>query len=112
MGECESGALGCLCCGVLLVCVFGLVFFVCFGVVVWFSFMFVVVVGVVGVLSGRGRGQERNVLARDQGVLTPLQHEASEVAHDGLGLKVQVAEHFIGTPVADEADDVRVNLGQ
>jgi len=92
--------------------VFLVLFFCCFGVVVLFSLMFVVVVGVVGVLSRRGRVQERSVLSRDQGVLSPLQHEASEVAHDGVGLKVQVAEHFVGTPAADEADDVRVNLGE
>ena len=35
-----------------------------------------------------------------------------EVKHNQLGLKVEVAEHFVGSPAADQADDVGVDLGE
>ena len=48
----------------------------------------------------------------DQVVVTPMEHEPGEVAHDRLGLKVEVPEHFIRAPAANESDDVGINSGE
>jgi hypothetical protein len=34
------------------------------------------------------------------------------IPHEGVGLDMQVPKHFVLAPMADEADDVRVDLGQ
>jgi hypothetical protein len=34
------------------------------------------------------------------------------IPHEGVGLDVQVPKHFVRAPMADEVDDVRVDLGQ
>jgi hypothetical protein len=52
-----------------------------------------------------------NVLARDECELAALKHEASEVAHHGLRLDVQIAEHDVGAPAAEELDQIRVDAG-
>jgi len=41
-----------------------------------------------------------------------LEHKAGEVAHDRLGLKMQVTEHLIRAPAADQADNVGVDVGK
>ena len=46
-----------------------------------------------------------------EGEAATFKHLAGEVVHDGLGLDVKVAEHFIRMPAADEADGVMVDLG-
>jgi hypothetical protein len=33
------------------------------------------------------------------------------IPHEGVGLDVQVPKHFFQAPMADEADDVQVDLG-
>ena len=38
-------------------------------------------------------------------------HFAREVAHDWLGLDMEVAKHFIGAPSSKELDDVTVDFG-
>jgi hypothetical protein len=42
---------------------------------------------------------------------TAKEHAAGEVGHEGSGLQVEVAEHFVGAPSAEKADDVGVNVG-
>jgi len=37
-----------------------------------------------------------------------LEHQMGEVAHDRFGLEMEVAEHFIGAPTAQKANDVTV----
>ena len=54
--------------------------------------------------------KRRDVLTGKKGVDATLEHAAGEVAHNGLGLEVKVAEHFIGPPAANQADDIGVNL--
>ena len=39
------------------------------------------------------------------------EHAGRKVVHDGFGLDMVVAEHFIGAPVTDKMDDVLVDLG-
>jgi hypothetical protein len=39
-----------------------------------------------------------------------LDHAAGEVAHDGFRLEMQVTEHLVATPSAEEADDVTINV--
>jgi hypothetical protein len=34
------------------------------------------------------------------------------ILHEGVGLDVQVPKHFVQAPTANEADDIRVDLGQ
>ena len=41
-----------------------------------------------------------------------MEHAAGKVEHNRLGLKVEVAEHFVGPPAAEQADDVGVDLGE
>jgi hypothetical protein len=54
-----------------------------------------------------------DVLARNKGVVTALEHEKYKVLHDGLSLEMKVAEHCIGAPpVANKADDVRIHSGE
>ena len=40
------------------------------------------------------------------------QHTLGVISHEGVGLDVQIPEHFVRSPPADEADDVRVNSGE
>jgi hypothetical protein len=53
-----------------------------------------------------------DVLARNKGVVTALEHEKYKVLHDGLSLEMKVAEHFIRAPAANKADDVRIHSGE
>ena len=43
--------------------------------------------------------------------VTAMEHAAGEVGHEGSGLQVEVTEHFVGTPSAQEADDVGIDVG-
>ena len=52
-----------------------------------------------------------DVRTRDEVVVTALQHEAGEVAHDRLRLEMEVTKHFIRPPVANQLDDIRVDTG-
>jgi hypothetical protein len=40
-----------------------------------------------------------------------IQHLLRKMTHNRLGLDMQVAQHFIRSPSADELDDVSVDLG-
>ena len=46
---------------------------------------------------------------KDEGAM--LHHAGGVVAHGGFGLDVQVAEHLIAAPPADQADHISVNFG-
>ncbi len=39
------------------------------------------------------------------------EHTLGVIAHEGISLDVEVSEHFVRAPPADEADDVRVHSG-
>jgi hypothetical protein len=47
----------------------------------------------------------------DEVIHAMLQHLRREVAHDGACLTVQIVEHCVGLPEAEEAEDVVVHLG-
>ena len=47
---------------------------------------------------------------REQPKLAAPDHGWGEVHHERVGLKVQVAQHFIGAPAANKLDDVGINL--
>ena len=49
-------------------------------------------------------------LIGDQCEGAAAEHVAREVGHERGGLKVEVSEHFVGTPSAEEADDVGVDV--
>jgi hypothetical protein len=52
------------------------------------------------------------ILSRDEGVLAAVDHFLGQATtHDGLGLEVEVLEHFIRAPAANEANAIRVNKG-
>ena len=42
-------------------------------------------------------------------VVTASQHLAGKMSHDGLGLEMEVMEHDIRLPTAQEADHVGIN---
>jgi hypothetical protein len=47
-------------------------------------------------------GQER--------VVTAGEHTGGKMAHDGFGLDVQVSEHLVRLPAAQESDTVRIHV--
>jgi hypothetical protein len=51
-----------------------------------------------------------DVLVWEESEGTTHQHTSREVSHDRFGLNMEVAEHFIAAPAAQEADNVRVNM--
>ena len=52
-----------------------------------------------------------NQLIWDQCEVTAMEHAAGEVRHEGSGLQVEVTEHFVGSPSAQKADDVGIDVG-
>ena len=52
-----------------------------------------------------------DVLVRREAEHATLEHEGGEIPHDRLGLKVEVAKHFVGAPAAQKADAVSVDVG-
>ena len=42
--------------------------------------------------------------------LSALDHEGCEMHHEWIGLQMEVAEHFVGAPAADQFDNVGINL--
>ena len=51
-------------------------------------------------------------MTRKEGVDTAVEHAAGEVLHDRLGLEMEVVEHFVGPPAANQADEIRVDAGK
>ena len=51
-----------------------------------------------------------NRLPGDEGVGPRLYHPPGVVGHERRGLDVEVSEHFVRLPTADESNDVRVDL--
>ena len=47
----------------------------------------------------------------DQCEVTAMEHASGEVRHEGSGLQVEVTEHFVGSPSAQKADDVGIDVG-
>ncbi len=48
----------------------------------------------------------------NEGVGSGGEHTTGVVPHERVSLYMQITEHFVRVPPADEADGVRVNLGQ
>jgi hypothetical protein len=48
----------------------------------------------------------------NEGVGSGGEHTTGVVPHERVSLDMQITEHFVQAPPADEADDIRVNLGQ
>ncbi len=48
----------------------------------------------------------------NEGVGSGGEHTMGVVPHERVSLDVQITEHFVRAPLTNEADDVRVNLGQ
>ena len=48
----------------------------------------------------------------NEGVGSGREHTTGVVPHERVSLDVQITEHFVRAPPANEADDVQVNLGQ
>jgi len=47
----------------------------------------------------------------DQCKVASSEHASSKITHEWCCLEVEVTEHFVGTPSAEKADDVCVNVG-
>ena len=63
----------------------------------------------VGDFDEERRSGGWNLLARDKMKRTRLQHGAGEVAHQGTGLEMEVAQHDIGAPAANQLNDTCVD---
>jgi hypothetical protein len=46
----------------------------------------------------------------DKVIVTMDEHKGAEIAHDGVGLDMQVAHHCVGLPTSPELDDVGVYM--
>ena len=63
-------------------------------------------------LGGREQASEDgDVLTGEKGEGTATKHAGREIAHDRLCLDMEVSQHFIGAPAAEELNDVGINLG-
>jgi hypothetical protein len=51
-----------------------------------------------------------DVLVRKEDEVATVEHFGGEALHESISLEVEVAQHFVGTPSADEADDVGVDV--
>jgi hypothetical protein len=40
-----------------------------------------------------------------------VEHSGRKISHVRCGLDGEIAEHFVGAPSAEKADDIRVDLG-
>ena len=66
----------------------------------------------VGAELGQGAGnlQAGTVLVGNEDEVTSVEHFGSKAFHKGVGLEVEVSQHLIRSPSADEADDVGVDV--
>ena len=62
-------------------------------------------------LSDDGSRDMREVLPGQESEGAMGKHLGGEIADDGKGLGVQVAEHGVGAPASDEFNDVGVDTG-
>ena len=46
-----------------------------------------------------------------EGEVAARKHSGRKMTHDGFGLDMEVAEHFVGAPAAKKSNAVRVNIG-
>ncbi len=53
-----------------------------------------------------------NKVVRNERISPSRKHTLGVIAHEWISLDVEVPEHFIRAPSADEADDVGVDAGQ
>ena len=52
-----------------------------------------------------------DILVWEQGEGTVVEHSGREIAHNRRGLDGKIAEHFVGAPPANKADDIGIDLG-
>ena len=45
----------------------------------------------------------------EESILTMPEHEGGKISHDGRSMDMKVAQHGIGAPASDEADNIRVH---
>ena len=60
--------------------------------------------------SGVRRLVHRHTLVRMESERAVEEHPGRKITHDRFSLYMEVAEHLIGPPAAEEFDDVRVYL--
>ena len=53
----------------------------------------------------------RHELVWDEGVIASMKHFAGVVRHEGSCLYVKVAKHLVGTPAANQSDNIRIDFG-
>jgi hypothetical protein len=57
------------------------------------------------------RSVERDKLVGDEMVGAAKKHLAAKIFHQGLRLKMEIAQHFIRSPAAEELDVATVHIG-
>ena len=50
-------------------------------------------------------------MVREQRISAAVEHAGREIAHEGLGLDMEISEHLVRLPAAKEADAITVNIG-
>ena len=58
-----------------------------------------------------GELKHGNILVGVQREGSVVEHSGRKISHDRCGLDGEIAEHFVGAPSAEKADDVRIDLG-
>jgi hypothetical protein len=56
-----------------------------------------------------GVGRQRDGTVGKKGVVAVRHHKRGEALHDWLSLQVKVAEHLVGAPATEEADEISVD---
>jgi len=56
-------------------------------------------------------GDSGNVATGMEGVVTGREHSACKVAHDGLCLEVEIPQHGVALPTAQQLDGVAIHVG-
>jgi len=71
----------------------------------------------VWVGQGKGEGKAGHGINRGapvgwgEGVVAMGQHVGSKITHDRFGLDIQIIQHGVGVPAAQQLDDVAINMG-
>ena len=50
-------------------------------------------------------------MVREQRISAAVEHAGREIAHEGLGLDMEISEHLVRLPSAEQANAVRVDVG-
>ena len=55
--------------------------------------------------------EEGHIMMRVQRKVPACEHPGREIAHQRLGLDVEIAKHLVGAPATKEPDAIGVNVG-